>query len=454
VTAAEADVIDAMFAKHEIGAYVKRSHITYSDTGNFVRYPITGESRVKEIKSMSPDLSVALSDLRNKDTIVKVREPRLVIELAYPLRPRPLMWADAPLGELQPFQALWGIDYSQDPPTLATIDYGKKTTSNDLISGATGSGKTSAAITKILSLAYSTPVDKACFILVDFKQDVDLACLRLLPHVTIVNELGDCIAAIHSVQAEYVRRKGKPYTTQVFLIVDELAELLGAIQDEEAKKALLTALGSIARAGRSSGVRLTLITQKSLVDIVGSEIKGNLPHKLAGKVTTREESKIATGLDDIGCEFLPGAGSYYYVDNGVASRIQGFYLPDEQRMSVIAGIAAKNEGIKPYRIPMIDSIAIKTDYNFEEDETEPFDNEGFDSAPSLPVEPEPIRDPVEELVAKYGQEVVEAWITERDNNNGEISGAKISKISKTIRGAGIDGTNSAKIRRILCPEPA
>jgi DNA segregation ATPase FtsK/SpoIIIE-like protein len=272
--------------------------------------------------------------------------------------------------------------------------------------------------------------------------------------VTIVNELGDCIAAIHSVQAEYVRRKGKPYTTQVFLIVDELAELLGAIQDEEAKKALLTALGSIARAGRSSGVRLTLITQKSLVDIVGSEIKGNLPHKLAGKVTTREESKIATGLDDIGCEFLPGAGSYYYVDNGVASRIQGFYLPDEQRMSVIAGIAAKNEGIKPYRIPMIDSIAIKTDYNFEEDETEPFDNEGFDSAPSLPVEPEPIRDPVEELVAKYGQEVVEAWITERDNNNGEISGAKISKISKTIRGAGIDGTNSAKIRRILCPEPA
>lgn len=455
--AAEVKLINDLFVKHEINAKVKSSHVTHSDTGNFVRYPITGDARVTQIKGMSPDLSVAISDLRNADVVVKIREPRLVIELPYPLQARPLMWEDAPLDELKPFQALWGIDYSQDPPEMASIDYNKKTTSNDLVSGATGSGKTSAAITKIISLAYSTPPDKATFIVVDYKQDEDLACLSGLPHVVMLHSKRECIKGIRSACAEHMNRKGNKKDSQVFLIIDEFASLMDAITDEEVKEEVQHCVSEIARAGRSRRVRLTLITQKSLVDIVSSEVKGNLPHRLAGKTLTQEESKIATGLDGIGCERLPGAGSYYYINDGVASRIQGFYLPEDRRFAVVGEIAEKWSGVKAYRIPMVDALpdeASDLDDELGETTTQSiFPTEGFDSnlfEPETALEPVQAVDPIEELISKYGKDIVAAWIDERDQNGGKISGAKITAIHKEMTGKGLDGTTAAKIRGILC----
>ena len=172
-----------------------------------------------------------------------------------------------------------------------------------------------------------------------------------LPHVSLYQETQDCADAIASVKAEMNRRKRGPSTRRIFLVVEELAELM--IEVGSTKTTLFEQLKSLTGIGRGLGVHVIACTQRASVDVIDPVMRANLPIRLAGKVSTVEESRIATGLSDAGCETLPGNGSFQYVRNGVAHRLQSHFVADGEALSIAYQIAGKWGGVRPYQIEMM-----------------------------------------------------------------------------------------------------
>jgi len=105
---------------------------------------------------------------------------------------------------------------------------------------------------------------------------------------------------------------------RVFIIVDELADLClsGGVK-------VVDMLTRIAQRGREPGVHLIACTQKPASSHIGPLLKANLPARLTGRVFNAEDSKVATGLPQIGAEKLTRAGSFILVTGGSCVRIQG-----------------------------------------------------------------------------------------------------------------------------------
>ena len=351
LAAREVGEIDMLFIKHGIGAWVDRGRIVASPTGNFVRYYLHAADKVTRVESVEKDLSVLLSRLRKQPLTVNVRVPGLYIELPYPLATRPLAWADVNLGALGKFEMIIGRDYSGATPRPVTLDFKDRSVAHMLVSGVTGSGKTNALISAILSLCWSTSPADAQVIILDPKFSAEMLPLADLPHVSLYQETQDCADAIASVKAEMNRRKRGPSTRRIFLVVEELAELM--IEVGSTKTTLFEQLKSLTGIGRGLGVHVIACTQRASVDVIDPVMRANLPIRLAGKVSTVEESRIATGLSDAGCETLPGNGSFQYVRNGVAHRLQSHFVADGEALSIAYQIAGKWGGVRPYQIEMM-----------------------------------------------------------------------------------------------------
>lgn len=352
--AREVSAIHTKFEQLGIKAIIDVRHIVASDTGNFIRYPLIAYGKISSIESIEQDLSMTISTLRGVETDVRIRTPLLAIELPYPLPTRSLLWSDAKIDQLKPFQALLGMDYTTLDPKPAIIDYNRRTVAHSLTAGATGSGKSVLIIGKIMSLAYSTSPDELTFVFCDPKFDPDWKILTDLPHVTMYSEPTECIAAIASVKAELERRKRCPDKRKLILVVDEYADFLGDLAKDTAAQ-VESHIRSITSVGRSLGIHVDLITQKPTVEIVDSVAKGNLTTRCGGMVMTSKESEIAMGRGGIGCETLPGQGSFYVtIGGGRVQRIQSYLIEGESLEEAIDITNMKHAGIEPYRIDMLD----------------------------------------------------------------------------------------------------
>lgn len=358
VAAREVSVIHERFEQLDVRANINVDGIVASDTGNFIRYPLLAYGKIASIESIEDDLSTAISMLRGMETEVHIRKPLLAIELPYPLPTRPLLWSDANLKALQPFQALLGMDYTTMPPKPAVIDYNRRTVAHSLTAGATGSGKSVLIIGKMTSFAHSTSPADALFIFCDPKFDPDWKVLADLPHVVMVSEPADCVAAIASVKTELERRKRNPDKRKLILVIDEYADFLGDLP-KDVLATVETQIRSITSVGRSLGIHVDLITQKPSVEIVDSIAKGNLTTRCGGMVMTQKESEIAMGRGGIGCELLPGQGSFYTViGGGRVQRIQSYLIEGEDLDQAIDAINQRWAGCEPYRIEMLESGVI------------------------------------------------------------------------------------------------
>lgn len=354
VAAQEVNVIHSVFEQLGIKAEINVAKVTASATGNFIRYPLLMAGRISSITAIEADLCTAISMHRGAETEVHIRQPMLAIELPYPLATRPLLWSDAKLGALKPHQALLGMDYSLDTPRPCIIDYGKRTVAHSLTSGATGSGKSVLMIGKLTSLAASTSPDDLLLIFLDPKFDPDWRTLSDLPHVVMCSEPADCVAAIASVKAELERRKRHPDKRKLILIIDEYADFLGDL-DKETAGQVETQIRSITSVGRSLGIHLDLITQKPTTEIVDTVAKGNLTTRCGGMVMSAKESEIAMNRGGIGCEALPGEGSFYVViGGGRVQRIQSYLIEGEALETAIDAINAQWNNVEPYRIAMVE----------------------------------------------------------------------------------------------------
>ncbi len=235
-----------------------------------------------------------------------------------------------------------------------------------LIAGATGSGKSVCLNTVITSLVYRHTPETLRLLLIDPKM-VELSTYADLPHLRhpVVTDPKDAAGVLKWAVIEMERRyellsqngvrsigefnrrlrkgvvmrraeadgeEGDPdrwrYTDGVLpfivLIVDELADLMMAVQGEIEKPLTL-----LAQKARAIGIHLIVATQRPSVNVITGLIKANFPCRIAFRVASKTDSR--TILDQNGADALLGNGDMLFLPpgHGTPVRMQGAYISTE-----------------------------------------------------------------------------------------------------------------------------
>ncbi|MDO4488744.1 MAG: DNA translocase FtsK, partial [Eubacteriales bacterium] len=240
-----------------------------------------------------------------------------------------------------------------------------------LISGTTGSGKSVAVNTVIMSILYRCTPEEVKMILIDPKV-VELSIYDGIPHLLtpVVTKPSEAVAALSKTCDEMNRRyrlfkesntrniKGyndkvdeiskmlpegaeKPEKLPYILVViDELAELM-----MHSKKDVETYVASITQLARAAGIHLIVVTQRPSVDVVTGLIKSNIPSRVGLKLPSAIDSR--TILDQGGAESLLGNGDMLcrIEDMSTPVRVQGAFLADEEVDSIVEWIKKHNSTI-------------------------------------------------------------------------------------------------------------
>ncbi len=254
-----------------------------------------------------------------------------------------------------------------------------------LIAGTTGSGKSVAVNTMILSLLYRMTPEQCKFIMVDPKM-LELSVYDGIPHLLapVVTDPGKAVVALKWVVREMedryramaqlgvrniegynerltkARKKGETLSRTVqtgfdeegkpvfedqplcldplpfiVVVVDEMADLmLVAGKDIEA------AIQRLAQMARAAGIHLIMATQRPSVDVITGTIKANFPTRISFQVTSKIDSR--TILGEQGAEQLLGQGDMLYMaGGGRISRVHGPFVSDNEVERVVADLKAK-----------------------------------------------------------------------------------------------------------------
>ncbi|MBX9634142.1 MAG: DNA translocase FtsK [Magnetospirillum sp.] len=257
-----------------------------------------------------------------------------------------------------------------------------------LIAGTTGSGKSVAINTMILSLLYSRTPEECRVIMIDPKM-LELSVYDGIPHLLapVVTEPGKAVVALkwavremedryramsqlgvrniagynqrlgearergeqltRTVQTGFDPESGKPiYEEQllelkplpfIVVIVDEMADLmLVAGKDIEA------AVQRLAQMARAAGIHLIMATQRPSVDVITGTIKANFPTRISFQVTSKIDSR--TILGEQGAEQLLGQGDMLYMaSGGRISRVHGPFVSDQEVEKVVEHLRSQAE---------------------------------------------------------------------------------------------------------------
>ena len=260
-----------------------------------------------------------------------------------------------------------------------------------LIAGTTGSGKSVAINTMILSLVYRLRPDQCRLIMVDPKM-LELSVYDGIPHLLtpVVTDPKKAVVAlkwaVREMEERYkkmaklgvrnidgynqrlgeARAKGEELTRTVHtgfdketgkaiyeeekldleplpyivIIVDEMADLMMV-----AGKDIEGAVQRLAQMARAAGLHVILATQRPSVDVITGTIKANFPTRIAFQVTSKIDSR--TILGEMGAEQLLGQGDMLYMaGGGRISRVHGPFASDEEVEKVVRHL--KTQGAPEY----------------------------------------------------------------------------------------------------------
>jgi hypothetical protein len=201
-----------------------------------------------------------------------------------------------------------------------TVDLASDSACHTLVAGRTGSGKTVAQHLIAWSLAQSGE-RRVRLIIIDGKGGDkwrEWTGQRALAS-PVIYEPNEAVRALAWVVAEIERRKaGAPRTPRLFVVIDEITELLNY-----APGTVGTALMKITKLGREIGVHAVVGTQHPLTGEVGGSVaKANFTLRLTGVVAEAQTAYLATGVKGSGAECLRGKGDFVMTMNGQASRLQ------------------------------------------------------------------------------------------------------------------------------------
>ena len=249
-----------------------------------------------------------------------------------------------------------------------------------LIAGTTGSGKSVAINTMILSLLYKLSPEECRLIMIDPKM-LELSVYDGIPHLLspVVTDPKKAVVALKWVVAEMEERyrkmskmgvrniegfngrvrdalskgemfkrtvqtgfddeTGEPvFETEEFapetlpyivVIVDEMADLMMV-----AGKEIEACIQRLAQMARASGIHLIMATQRPSVDVITGTIKANFPTRISFQVTSKIDSR--TILGEQGAEQLLGMGDMLYMAGGAKiTRIHGPFVSDEEVEEIV-----------------------------------------------------------------------------------------------------------------------
>ncbi len=290
-----------------------------------------------------------------------------------------------------------------------------------LIAGTTGSGKSVAINTMILSLLYRLKPEECRLIMVDPKM-LELSVYDGIPHLLTpvvtdpkkavvalkwavremeerykrmsklgVRNIDGYNARIHeakqkgevinrTVQTGFDRETGEAVYEQevmdlealpfIVVIVDEMADLMMV-----AGKEIEGAVQRLAQMARAAGIHVILATQRPSVDVITGTIKANFPTRISFQVTSKIDSR--TILGEQGAEQLLGQGDMLFMaGGGRISRVHGPFVSDAEVEKVVAHL--KSQGRPEY----LADVLAEDDEVAEEDEDSAVFDQGAFGAPS------------------------------------------------------------------------
>nr|WP_238180654.1 DNA translocase FtsK [Methylobacterium trifolii] len=260
-----------------------------------------------------------------------------------------------------------------------------------LVAGTTGSGKSVAINTMILSLLYRMKPEECRLIMVDPKM-LELSVYDGIPHLlspVVIDPKKAVIAlkwAVREMEERYkkmskiavrnidgynarmkeARERGEVITRTVqtgfnretgeavfeaeemdlsalpyiVIVVDEMADLMMV-----AGKDIEGAIQRLAQMARAAGIHLIMATQRPSVDVITGTIKANFPTRISFQVTSKIDSR--TILGEMGAEQLLGQGDMLFMaGGGRTTRVHGPFCSDSEVESVVAHL--KRQGRPSY----------------------------------------------------------------------------------------------------------
>jgi S-DNA-T family DNA segregation ATPase FtsK/SpoIIIE len=231
-----------------------------------------------------------------------------------------------------------------------------------LVAGATGSGKSVAINSMVMSILYKATPTEVKMLMVDPKV-IELSAYEEIPHlispvITSPKEAAEALKKMviemerrYKVLAERAARNIESFNIQVrdgeqlpyiVIIIDELADLMfTAANDVE------DSIARLAQMGRASGIHLILATQRPSVDVITGIIKANFPARISFQVSSKVDSR--TILDTHGAEQLLGKGDMLLMLPGARTiRVHGALITEEEIKTVTEFI--KSQGRPDYTI--------------------------------------------------------------------------------------------------------
>ncbi|MFN3130052.1 DNA translocase FtsK [Roseibium sp.] len=249
-----------------------------------------------------------------------------------------------------------------------------------LVAGTTGSGKSVAINTMILSLLYRLTPDQCKMIMIDPKM-LELSIYDGIPHLLtpVVTDPKKAVVALkwtvremedrykkmskmgvrnidgyntrikqalekgeemtRTVQTGFDRDTGEPIYEEeqlpleampyIVVIVDEMADLMMV-----AGKDIEGAIQRLAQMARAAGIHLIMATQRPSVDVITGTIKANFPTRISFQVTSKIDSR--TILGEMGAEQLLGMGDMLFMaGGGRIQRVHGPFVSDDEVEEVV-----------------------------------------------------------------------------------------------------------------------
>jgi DNA segregation ATPase FtsK/SpoIIIE, S-DNA-T family len=273
-----------------------------------------------------------------------------------------------------------------------------------LVAGTTGSGKSVAINTMVLSLLYRLKPEQCRLIMVDPKM-LELSVYDGIPHLLTpvvtdpkkavialkwaVREMEDRYkkmskvgvrnidgfnarvaeaatkgeAITRTVQTGFDRETGEAIYEQeemdlaelpfIVVVVDEMADLMMV-----AGKDIEGAIQRLAQMARAAGIHLIMATQRPSVDVITGTIKANFPTRISFQVTSKIDSR--TILGEQGAEQLLGQGDMLYMaGGGRISRVHGPFVADDEVEKIVAHL--KTQGQPEYLASITEEEASEDD---------------------------------------------------------------------------------------------
>lgn len=257
-----------------------------------------------------------------------------------------------------------------------------------LVAGTTGSGKSVAINTMILSLLYRLRPEECRLIMVDPKM-LELSVYDGIPHLLtpVVTDPKKAVVALkwavremedrykkmskvgvrnidgfnarvaeaaakgqvitRTVQTGYDRQTGEAVYEKeemdlsplpfIVVIVDEMADLMMV-----AGKDIEGAIQRLAQMARAAGIHLIMATQRPSVDVITGTIKANFPTRISFQVTSKIDSR--TILGEQGAEQLLGQGDMLYMaGGGRISRVHGPFVTDGEVEKIVSHLKMQGQ---------------------------------------------------------------------------------------------------------------